>query len=223
MDRREITKNYGVYETRGTPELELASRVIKVLQHPDEIEHRDVVRPSDSVRYLSNAIGKKELTLNNTPFSDPKFSVRARLFSPFSAIGEYGELVDTYVVAFDAYERKGTGDFCYDERYGHYARQKKRAGLVIVLKKAFAGPTDKLKLTVRDMEWDKNCVYGACIKPEGIECIEWFRISHKDANGNKLSLSSVFFESEMFDPNSEKAAQLNADLEEFLRTRGQDV
>lgn len=220
MDRREITKNYGVYETRGTPELELASRVIKVLQHPDEIEHRDVVRPSDPVRYLSNAIGKKELTLNNTPFSDPKFSVRARLFSPFSAIGEYGELVDTYVVAFDAYERKGTGDFCYDERYGHYARQKKQAGLVIVLKKAFAGPTDKLKLTVRDMEWDKNCVYGACIKPEGIE---WFRISHKDANGNKLSLSSVFFESEMFDPNSEKAAQLNADLEEFLRTRGQNV
>lgn len=70
------------------------------------------------------------------------------------------------------------------------------------------------------MEWDKNCVYGACIKPEGIE---WFRISHKDANGNKLSLSSVFFESEMFDPNSEKAAQLNADLEEFLRTRGQDA
>ena len=222
MDRREITKNYGVYETRGTPELELASRVIKVLQHPDEIEHRDVVRPSDPVRYLSNAIGKKELTLNNTPFSDPKFSVRARLFSPFSAIGEYGELVDTYVVAFDAYERKGTGDFCYDERYGHYARQKKQAGLVIVLKKAFAGPTDKLKLTVRDMEWDKSCVYGACIKPEG-KGIEWFRISHKDANGNKLSLSSVFFESEMFDPNSEKAAQLNADLEEFLRTRGQDV
>ena len=222
MDRREITKNYGVYETRGTPELELASRVIKVLQHPDEIEHRDVVRPSDPVRYLSNAIGKKELTLNNTPFSDPKFSVRARLFSPFSAIGEYGELVDTYVVAFDAYERKGTGDFCYDERYGHYARQKKQAGLVIVLKKAFAGPTDKLKLTVRDMEWDKNCVYGACIKPEG-KGIEWFRISHKDANGNKLRLSSVFFESEMFDPNSEKAAQLIADLEEFLRTRGQDV
>ena len=222
MDRREITKNYGVYETRGTPELELASRVIKVLQHPDEIEHRDVVRPSDPVRYLSNAIGKKELTLNNTPFSDPKFSVRARLFSPFSAIGEYGELVDTYVVAFDAYERKGTGDFCYDERYGHYARQKKQAGLVIVLKKAFAGPTDKLKLTVRDMEWDKNCVYGACIKPEG-KGIEWFRISHKDANGNKLSLSSVFFESEMFDPNSEKAAQLNADLEEILLTRGQDV
>ena len=222
MDRREITKNYGVYETRGTPELELASRVIKVLQHPDEIEHRDVVRPSDPVRYLSNTIDKKELTLNNTPFSDPKFSVRARLFSPFSAIGEYGELVDTYVVAFDAYERKGTGDFCYDERYGHYARQKKQAGLVIVLKKAFAGPTDKLKLTVRDMEWDKNCVYGACIKPEG-KGIEWFRISHKDANGNKLSLSSVFFESEMFDPNSEKVAQLNADLEEFLRTRGQDV
>lgn len=222
MDRREITKNYGVYETRGTPELELASRVIKVLQHPDEIEHRDVVLPSDPVRYLSNAIGKKELTLNNTPFSDPKFSVRARLFSPFSAIGEYGELVDTYVVAFDAYERKGTGDFCYDERYGHYARQKKQAGLVIVLKKAFAGPTDKLKLTVRDMEWDKHCVYGACIKPEG-KGIEWFRISHKDANGNKLSLSSVFFESEMFDPNSEKAAQLNADLEEFLRTRGQDA
>lgn len=220
MDRREITKNYGVYETRETPELELASRVIKVLQHPDEIEHHDVVRPSDPVRHLSNAIGKKELTLNNTPFSDPKFSVRARLFSPFSAIGEYGELVDKYVVAFDAYERKGTGDFCYDERYGHYARQKKQAGLVIVLKKAFAGPTDKLKLTVRDMEWDKNCVYGACIKPEGIE---WFRISHKDANGNKLSLSSVFFESEMFDPNSEKAAQLNADLEEFLRTRGQGV
>lgn len=160
MDRREITKNYGVYETRETPELELASRVIKVLQYPDEIEHHDVVRPSDPVRHLSNAIGKKELTLNNTPFSDPKFSVRARLFSLFSAIGEYGELVDKYVVAFDAYERKGTGDFCYDERYGHYARQKKQAGLVIVLKKAFAGPTDKLKLTVRDMEWDKSCVYG---------------------------------------------------------------
>ena len=92
------------------------------------------------------------LTLNNTPFSEPRFDVTAKLFNPYRQIKHKdGKVVSMSVIAFDAYEREGTGRRLYSEYYDSYSREKYLIDSVIILK-ADEGLADKSELTAQDIE-----------------------------------------------------------------------
>jgi len=116
-ESRENFEGYaGARETEE--KLQFIRSIKEVLRHPDRTERYEVVHPWDSVRHLSIAIGKMGLTLNNTPFSEPRFDVTANLFDPYRQIKRKdGKVVSMSVIAFDAYEREGTGRRCYSEYY----------------------------------------------------------------------------------------------------------
>lgn len=99
-------KNFEGYAgARETEEkLQFIRSIKEALRHPDRTERYEVVRPWDSVRHLSVAIGKMGLTLNNTPFGEPRFDVTAKLFNPYRQIKRKdGKVVSMSVIAFDAY------------------------------------------------------------------------------------------------------------------------
>ena len=158
------------------------------------------------------------LTLNNTPFSEPRFDVTANLFYPHGSImRDDGEVVNMEVVGFDAYEREGTGDICYSDYYQDWGRRKKKIGSVIVFKadaQSVSWWHRRSKLTAQDMKWGENCAYGACVTPNNIK---WFRISCKDTEGKDLN--PLFPDVEILSSEDERVAELNAELEEFLQER----
>ena len=177
----QIFGDYGVYETEK--EQGLFPRLERALQKPDKVENCRVIVPSAPLRQLSIVIGNKELsekrlTLNNTPFSEPRFDVTAKLFNPYRQIKRKdGKVVSMSVITFDAYERKGTGRRCYSEYYNSYSREKYLIDSVIILK-ADEGLADKSELTAQDIEWDENCYCGGVYTGEFAD-ITWFSISHK--------------------------------------------
>lgn len=217
----QIFGDYGVYETEK--EQGLFPRLERALQKPDKVENCRVIVPSAPLRQLSIVIGNKELsekrlTLNNTPFSEPRFDVTANLFYPHGSImRDDGEVVNMEVVGFDAYEREGTGDICYSDYYQDWGRRKKKIGSVIVFKadvQSVSWWRRRSKLTVQDMKWGENCAYGACVTPNNIK---WFRISCKDAEGKDLN--PLFPDVEILSSEDERVAEANAELEEFLQER----
>ncbi len=213
---RENFEGYaGAHETEE--KLQFIRSIKEVLRHPDRTERYEVVRPWDSVRHLSVAIGKMGLTLNNTPFGEPRFDVTAKLFNPYRQIKRKdGKVVSMSVIAFDAYERKGTGRRCYSEYYNSYSREKYLIDSVIILK-ADEGLADKSELTAQDIEWDENCYCGGVYVGE-LSDITWFSISHKG-----IRKPPVFFNFERIEPNSKQAAALDAELAMFLQSREDKV
>ena len=213
---RENFEGYaGAHETEE--KLQFIRSIKEALRYPDRTECYEVVHPWDSVRHLSIAIGKMGLTLNNTPFSEPRFDVTANLFYPYrQSKRKDGKVVSMSVIAFDAYEREGTGRCCYSEYYDSYSREKYLIGPVIILK-ADEGLVDKSELTAQDIEWDENCYCGGVYTGEFAD-ITWFSMSHKG-----IRKPPVFFDFEKIDPNSEQAAALDAELAMFLQSREERI